>query len=77
MPLTRNKTDFPSFTYNNRNKITCTCKARFVSRQLSSITIDENDIEEKFVKGGGKGGQKINKTNSKVQLLHIPTGLTQ
>ncbi|KAH3661640.1 hypothetical protein OGAPHI_006490 [Ogataea philodendri] len=36
----------------------------------------ETDIQEKFIKGGsGKGGQKINKTNSKVQLTHIPTGL--
>ncbi|ODQ44396.1 hypothetical protein PICMEDRAFT_74638 [Pichia membranifaciens NRRL Y-2026] len=39
-------------------------------------SIFETDIEEKFIKGGsGKGGQKINKTNSKVQLTHIPTGL--
>lgn len=39
-------------------------------------TILESDIQEKFIKGGsGKGGQKINKTNSKVQLTHIPTGL--
>ncbi|CDK28318.1 unnamed protein product [Kuraishia capsulata CBS 1993] len=38
--------------------------------------INENEIEEKFIKGGsGKGGQKINKTNSKVQLTHIPTGI--
>ncbi|GMM29922.1 Rso55 protein [Martiniozyma asiatica (nom. inval.)] len=36
----------------------------------------ETDIKEKFIKGGsGHGGQKINKTNSKVQLTHIPTGL--
>lgn len=33
------------------------------------------DIEEKFVRGGGKGGQKINKTSSCVSLKHIPTGI--
>lgn len=37
--------------------------------------INENDITEVFIKGGDKGGQKINKTNSKVQLKHIPTGI--
>ncbi|CAK7892238.1 hypothetical protein CAAN1_19S02058 [[Candida] anglica] len=38
--------------------------------------IVESEIDEKFLKGGrGPGGQKINKTNSKVQLTHIPTGL--
>lgn len=37
--------------------------------------INEDEIEEKFIKGGGPGGQKINKTNSKVQLTHIPTGI--
>ena len=34
----------------------------------------EADIEERFVRGGGSGGQKINKTSSCVQLLHIPSG---
>lgn len=37
--------------------------------------IVEEEITEVFIKGGGNGGQKINKTNSKVQLKHIPTGL--
>jgi len=37
--------------------------------------INEEDITEVFLKGGGKGGQKINKTNSKVQLKHLPTGI--
>ncbi|KAI1647205.1 RF-1 domain-containing protein [Daldinia loculata] len=35
----------------------------------------EEDIEESFLKGSGPGGQKINKTNSAVQLKHLPTGL--
>ncbi|KAI1111074.1 RF-1 domain-containing protein [Nemania sp. NC0429] len=35
----------------------------------------EDEIEESFLKGSGPGGQKINKTNSAVQLKHIPTGL--
>ena len=39
------------------------------------IQIREEDLEEKFVKGGGSGGQKVNKTSSKVQLRHIPSGI--
>ena len=32
-------------------------------------------IEEQFIKGGGKGGQKINKTSSAVLLKYPPLGL--
>ena len=35
----------------------------------------EKDIEEKFVRSGGAGGQKVNKTSSCVFLKHIPSGL--
>lgn len=36
----------------------------------------ENECEESFLHGGrGPGGQKINKSNSKVQLKHLPTGV--
>ena len=33
------------------------------------------DISEQFVRGSGKGGQKINKTSSCVLLRYLPTGI--
>ncbi|KAL2751577.1 mitochondrial translation release factor in rescue isoform X2, partial [Vespula maculifrons] len=38
-------------------------------------TIDENELEERFVKGSGPGGQATNKTNNAVTLKHKPTGI--
>lgn len=43
--------------------------------QMARLAISEEDILEKFIKGGGPGGQKINKTSSCVYLLHQPTGI--
>lgn len=40
-----------------------------------SLEINEADLVEVFIKGGGSGGQKVNKTNSKVQLTHKPSGI--
>ena len=40
------------------------------------IQLDEKDIRELFSKGGGPGGQSCNKTTNRVQLQHIPTGLS-
>ncbi|ORY87649.1 RF-1 domain-domain-containing protein [Protomyces lactucae-debilis] len=37
--------------------------------------ISEDDIEEKFVRGTGPGGQKINKTSIVAQLKHLPSGI--
>ncbi|KAG8838151.1 hypothetical protein FRB91_007768 [Serendipita sp. 411] len=45
------------------------------SRQREKITLNEDDLEEKFVKGGGPGGQCINKRSTNVDLLHKPTGI--
>lgn len=38
--------------------------------------IKKEDIEEKFIKGAGRGGQKVNKTSSAVFIRHIPTGIS-
>jgi len=33
------------------------------------------DIQEQFIRGSGKGGQKVNKTSSCVLVRHEPTGV--
>ncbi|KAF9918388.1 hypothetical protein BX616_009070 [Lobosporangium transversale] len=43
--------------------------------QYKEITLLETDFRERFIKGGGNGGQKINKTNSNVELKHFETGI--
>lgn len=44
-------------------------------KKAEDLHILPEDIEEQFIRGGGKGGQKINKTASCVLLQHIPTGI--
>ena len=42
-------------------------------KKMEALDIKEGDIAEKFIRGSGKGGQKINKTDSCVYIKHIPT----
>jgi len=42
-------------------------------RKMEKLGIFEKDIEEKFVRSSGHGGQKINKTATCVYLKHLPT----
>ncbi|KAJ5242112.1 peptide chain release factor-like protein [Penicillium citrinum] len=35
----------------------------------------DSDLSISYLKGTGPGGQKINKTNSAVQIIHKPTGI--
>lgn len=50
-------------------------KNRWLKEKMESLGIREADIEEKFVRSSGKGGQKVNKTATCVYLKHIPTGI--
>ena len=42
---------------------------------MRALEVRESDLEEMFVRSGGAGGQKVNKSSSCVMLLHRPTGL--
>ena len=43
--------------------------------RTSALGLRPEDVDERFVRGAGPGGQKINKTSSTVWLRHRPTGL--
>src|SRR5436190_10220664 len=46
-----------------------------IDEKLAALGISAADVEERFVRGAGPGGQKINKTSSTVWLRHRPTGI--
>jgi protein subunit release factor B len=50
-------------------------KNRWLKERMEALGIYEKDIEEKFIRSSGSGGQKVNKTSTCVYLKHIPTGI--
>jgi ribosome-associated protein len=46
-----------------------------ILRVTPIIAIDENELEETFVRSSGPGGQNVNKVSSAVQLRFDPAGL--
>lgn len=51
-------------------------KRQELEQRMQNCGLLEKDLEESFVRSGGAGGQKVNKTSTCVQLTHLPTGLT-
>ena len=50
-------------------------KNRWLCREMARLGVRETDIEERFVRSSGSGGQHVNKTSTCVQLRHIPSGI--
>lgn len=67
------------YTDKKRNQICLFSSSTRIFKQGANLpprpTIPESETSKKYLKGSGPGGQKINKTNSAVQVHHEPTGL--
>ena len=50
-------------------------KKEALRKKMQELGLREEDIDEKFIRSGGKGGQKVNKTSTCVYLKHRPTGI--
>ena len=45
-------------------------------QRMEELGVREEEFRETFVRSSGPGGQKVNKTSSCVQIVHLPTGLS-
>lgn len=50
-------------------------KNRWLRERMAALGIREEELEERFVRSSGKGGQHVNKTSTCVWLRHVPTGI--
>lgn len=50
-------------------------KEKQLIERMRRLGVREEDLEESFVRSSGAGGQHVNKTSTRVVLVHKPTGI--
>jgi len=51
-------------------------KEKALFDRMRELNVKEDDLEERFIRSSGPGGQKVNKSSTCVFLRHIPTDTT-
>ena len=51
-------------------------KEEALRKKMDEFGLREEDLEERFVRSGGPGGQHVNKVATCVYLKHVPTGFS-
>ncbi len=51
-------------------------KEKELQERMRELNVNEDDLEERFIRSSGPGGQKVNKSSTCVFLRHIPTDTT-
>ena len=51
-------------------------KVTALRARLDALGIREEDLDESFVRSGGRGGQNVNKVSTCVVLVHRPSGMS-
>src|SRR6185369_11684154 len=65
----------PSTEKNGRIHTSTASVAILPIRKKAKITLNPADLEMEFSRAGGAGGQNVNKVETAVRIIHIPTGL--
>lgn len=50
-------------------------KQNELEARMAALGLREEDLQERYVRSSGPGGQKVNKTSSCVLLTHLPSGV--
>ena len=50
-------------------------KVEELEARMARLGVRERELEEKYIRSSGPGGQHVNKTATCVYLRHIPTGI--